>query len=292
MDDFLNETGLTQETFTLAAAWGARVIGVILILFLAFMVAGWAKRLVVSRLTKVGFDATLTKFLGSATRWAIVLFAILGCLGIFGIETTSFAAVIGGASLAIGLAFQGSLSNVAAGAMLLLFRPYTVGDVINIAGTTGIVDCIDLFMTTIDTFDNRRIIVPNGKVFGNTIENITYHDVRRADVGVGVGYEADIEHTREILTAAARSVEGQVEDREPEVVLLDLGGSSVDWSVRVWAPTADFGAVRQRTITAVKAALEAADIDIPYPHTVFVAKNGAAPSLPATLPSATVSGPS
>lgn len=275
MNEWLAQAGLGEETLALALSYGTRILGVIVILFIAFVVAGWAKSALVKRLTKVGFDVTLTKFLGSLVRWAIVLFAILGCLGLFGIETTSFAAVIGGASLAIGLAFQGSLANVAAGAMLLIFRPYKVGDVINVAGVTGVVDGIDLFTTFIDTFDNRRVIVPNGKVFGDTIENVTHHPVRRADITVGVGYDADIEKTRAVLLRAAQAVEGQAEGegRKPVVALTGLGGSSVDWAVRVWAPTSDWGAVRERTIQSVKEALDEAQIDIPYPHTVVVQKS-------------------
>lgn len=272
MQDWFDKVGIGEETVSLIVAYGARIIGVILILFAALMVAGWAKRAVVHRLTKVGFDTTLTKFLGSMTRWVIVIFAILGCLGIFGVETTSFAAVIGGASLAIGLAFQGSLSNVAAGAMLLLFRPYKVGDVIQLEGNTGTVDGIDLFMTTLDTADNRRIIVPNGKVFGNTIENITFHPKRRVDVAVGVDYDADIEKTREALLRAANSVEGRLPDEPTVAYLNSLGGSSVDWAVRVWAPTADYWAVKERTVKAVKTALDEAGIDIPYPHHVIIQK--------------------
>ncbi len=273
MQDWLESIGLGAETIDLVVTYAVRIGGVILILLASLVVAGWVSRLVVSRLTKIGFDATLTKFIGSMSRWAIVIFAILGCLGIFGIETTSFAAVIGGASLAIGLAFQGSLSNVAAGAMLLLFRPYKVADVINAAGKTGKVDSIDLFTTILDTPDNRRIIIPNGKVFGDVIENITFHPVRRCDVAVGVDYDADIEETRRVLTEAANAVEGQVEDRPPAIVLTGLGASSVDWSVRVWAPTPDYWAVLERTTRSVKEHLDQADIGIPYPHRVIINKD-------------------
>lgn len=272
MNEWFSEIGVGEETVSLILSYGARVLGVLVILFLALMVAGWIKKVIVNRLTKIGFDVTLTKFIGSMARWAIMIFAILGCLGLFGVETTSFAAVIGGASLAIGLAFQGSLSNIAAGAMLLLFRPYKVGDVVTVDGQTGGVDAIDLFTTTLDTPDNRRIIVPNGKVFGNTIENITYHPKRRVDVSVGVGYEADIEATRAVLTEAAESVIGRLETEPVGIVLTGLGSSSVDWAVRIWAPTAEYWPVQERTLKAVKKSLDAAGIDIPYPHQVNVQK--------------------
>lgn len=274
MEQWATEMGLTPDMVDLVLTWAGRIGGVILIMFVSFIVAGWVSSALVGRLNKVGFDATLTKFLGSMSRWAIIIFAILGCLGIFGIETTSFAAVIGGASLAVGLAFQGSLSNVAAGAMLLLFRPYKVGDVIKVGGTQGKVDTIDLFMTTVDTPDNRRIIVPNGQVFGNTIENITFHQKRRVDIPVGVGYDASIDETREVLMAAGKGMTKRLEDSDVIVVLTGLGGSSVDWQLRVWAPTADYWAAMEEGIRAVKMALDEAEIDIPYPHQVLINKQG------------------
>jgi small conductance mechanosensitive channel len=246
--------------------WGIRIVGVLVLLLVAWIMAGWFSRLCVRGMAKARIDETLTRFVGSLIRWVIILLALLACVGAFGIPTTSFAAVIGAAGLAIGLAFQGTLSNFAAGVMLLVFRPFNVGDVINAGGQTGTVFSIQLFTVVVDTFDNRRIIIPNGAVFGSTIENITYHPVRRADVDVGCDYSADIDRTREVLTAAAKSVEGGLDDPEPTVFLLGLGASSVDWSVRVWARREDFGAVKQATIRAVKQALDAAGIGIPYPQ--------------------------
>lgn len=272
MEQWITELGLSPQLFDLALTWVGRILGALLVLFASFIVAGWVSRLLVSRLEKISFDVTLTKFLGSLSRWAIIIFAILGCLGIFGIETTSFAAVIGGASLAIGLAFQGSLSNVAAGAMLLLFRPYNVGDVITVSGQTGTVDAIDLFMTTLDTSDNRRIMVPNGQVFGNTIENVTYHDKRRVDIKVAVSYDADIDRTRAVLKAAGESIAARLTDTDIAVVLTALGTSSVDWRLSVWAATGDYGRALEQGTQAVKLALDAAGISIPYPHQVVINK--------------------
>jgi small conductance mechanosensitive channel len=138
--------------------------------------------------------------------------------------------------------------------------------VINAAGVLGKVNCIELFTIAIDTFDNRRIIIPNSAVFGSTIENISHHPTRRADVDVGTDYTADIDRTREVLLAAAKSVEGGLEDPAPDVFLLGLGASSVDWSVRVWCSSGDFGAVKQATIRAVKKSLDDAGIGIPFPQ--------------------------
>jgi len=246
--------------------YAVNAVGALVLLLVAWIAAGIVSRLVRRSLTKAKFDETLTRFFTKFTKWLVLLTAVIGCLGIFGVETTSFAAVIGAAGLAVGLAFQGTLSNFAAGVMLLAFRPFKVGDVVTVAGQTGKVDEIGVFTTTVDTFDNRRFIIPNSSVFGSTIENITHHPARRADVDVGVSYDADIDTTRAVLEEAASGVQDVLEDPAPAILLMGLGASSVDWSVRVWAKNDDFGAVKQRTIQAVKTALDEAEIEIPFPH--------------------------
>lgn len=264
---FSFEFDLTSEQWiSLAQYYGLRAALVLVLLTLAWTVAGWLSSLVRTSLRKLKFDETLTLFIAKLVWWGVILLAALACLSKFGIETTSFAAVIGAAGFAVGLAFQGTLSNFAAGAMLLVFRPYKVGDVVKVADNLGKVDEIELFTTTIDTFDNRRIIIPNSEIYGAVIENITYHDKRRVDVDVGVGYAADIDETRRVLTEAANATEGGYSDPEPDVVLQGLGGSSVDWSVRVWGPTTDYLAIKQSLIRQVKINLDAANIEIPFPQ--------------------------
>ncbi len=255
-----------DEWRLLAIQGGMRVALVLIALFLALTVAGWMAAVVRSSLTRMKFDPTLTKFLAKLTRWGVLMLATIACLGTFGVEMTAFAAILGAAGFAIGLAFQGTLSNFAAGAMLLIFRPFKVGDVVNISGQLGKVDEIELFTTTIDTFDNRRIILPNSSVFGATIENITYHPVRRVDVAVGCAYDADIDTTRRILESAIAITEGGLNDPEPAVVLDGLGASSVDWVVRVWAPTSEFSSVKQSLLRAIKLQLDEAKIGIPFPQ--------------------------
>lgn len=194
------------------------------------------------------------------------MLALIFCLGRFGVQTASLAAVIAAAGLAVGLAFQGTLSNFAAGIMLLTFRPFKVGDTVNVSGETGSVEEIELFFTHIDTFDNRRIILPNATVFGTKIENISHHPLRRADVNVGVDYTADVDRTREVLLAAVASVEGQAQGKEPQVVLQNFGASSVDWTVRIWAPAATLFPTREATLRAIKYHLDEAGIGIPFPQ--------------------------
>jgi small conductance mechanosensitive channel len=150
--------------------------------------------------------------------------------------------------------------------MLISFRPFKVGDTVSVAGITGKVDEIELFLTHIDTFDNRRIILPNAQVFGSVIENIGYHEKRRADIAVGTGYDAQLDQVRAVLKAAAEGVNGRLEDEEVEVVLLGLGASSINWQVGVWAPTSDFLAVKQAATEAIKRALDEASIGIPFPQ--------------------------
>jgi small conductance mechanosensitive channel len=250
----------------LAVNVGGKIIFALVILLIGWLVAGWVGRVSRAAMARARFDETLAGFLTKLVSWGVMVLVILACFSLFGVETTSFAAIIGSAGIAVGLAFQGTLSNFAAGLMLLAFRPFKVGDVIQVAGQLGKVHAIELFTTTLDSFDNRRFTIPNGQIFGSTIENVTFHRYRRADVNVGVGYEADIDATRRILTEAVQGVPAALTDPEPEIVLLELGGSSVNWSVRVWANTADFGEVKQATIRGVKIALDQGGIEIPFPQ--------------------------
>lgn len=257
----------TQDHWIYVATYyGLRAMFVVILMVLAWTISSWASMLVRTGLRRVKFDETLTTFMSKFVRWMILGLTALTCLSYFGVETTSFAAVIGAAGLAVGLAFQGTLSNFAAGAMLLVFRPYKIGDVVSIAGNLGKVYEIELFTTAIDTFDNRRFIIPNSEIFGAVIENITYHPVRRIDIEVGTDYAADIDETRRVLEAAIRTVTLRVNDPEPAVVLSGLGASSVDWSVRIWARGENFGDAKQALIRAIKIELDQAAIGIPFPQ--------------------------
>lgn len=255
-----------REWEYLALYFGLRAIFALILLTIAWMVSSWISSVIRVALTRVKFDQTLTLFIARLVRWGILLLVALGCLSYFGVETTSVAAVIGAAGLAIGLAFQGTLSNFAAGGMLLVFRPYKVGDVVNVAGLSGKVAEIELFSTAIDTFDNRRIIVPNSSIYGTTIENITFHAVRRVDVMVGVAYSAEIDRTRDVLNRAVASVELVLANPAADVVLNELGASSVNWRVSVWCRREVFGDTKQALIRAIKMHLDEAGIAIPFPQ--------------------------
>ncbi len=241
-------------------------VAALVMIIAAFMVAAWVKRMTLRSLKKTKLDLTLTKFFANFARYIILIIAIVAILGYFGIETASFAAVLAAGGFAIGLAFQGTLSNFSAGIMLLVFRPFKVGDVISVGGVAGAVDEIELFSTHLNTPDNRRMIVPNGTIFGDTIENMTYHEKRRVDVNVGTDYGADLNETRRILESAASNVAGRLSEEEVQAYLMGLGDSSIDWQVRVWCNPADYFAVRDSLTQAVKDGLDAANISIPFPQ--------------------------
>lgn len=247
-----------EQIAPLVTQYGVKVVGVLVFIFFAWIMAGWVRRLSLRGLTKAKVDLTLSRFISNISKWLVLVLAGLACLGAFGIETTSFAAVLAAAGFAVGMAFQGTLSNFAAGMMLLVFRPFKIGDVVSVAGVTGKVNEIDLFTTMVDTPDNRRIILPNGTIFGSTIENISHHATRRVEVAVGTGYTADLDRTRKVLMDAAKSVENTLADPGPVIFLSELGRSSIDWSVRVWVNAGDYWGVREALMRAVKVALDEA----------------------------------
>ncbi|MEC9372192.1 MAG: mechanosensitive ion channel domain-containing protein [Planctomycetota bacterium] len=266
-----SELGTRLQTFWennsgLIVNYIVSAIGALLVLFIGYLIAKWVSRIVFSATTRAKLDATLAKFFSKLAKWVILILVFLAVLGMFGINTASFAVVIGAAGLAIGLAFQGTLSNFAAGVMLLVFRPFKVGQVVNVASVFGKVNEIELFTTTIDTFDNRRFILPNSSIFGATIENISFHGQRRVDVNVGVSYSADIDQTREVLTKAAGAIDEVLADPAPAVVLGDLGASSVNWTVRVWTRAEVFWDVKQALTRSIKMHLDEAGISIPFPQ--------------------------
>ena len=255
-----------EELMAKIVTYGTRAFGALALFFVVWILASWLKRLVSRGLMRAKVEETLAKFLAKLVFWGILVLAILSCLTIFDIEVTAIAAVIGAAGLAIGLAFQGTLSNFSSGIMLLVFRPFKVGDLVKVSGELGKVYEIDLFTVTLDTMDNRRITLPNSSVFGSTIENITFHPIRRVDISVGISYSADVDQVREILTQTVGAVPGRIDDPEPQVLLMDLGASSVDWVVRVWCNTEDYWDVRDAAIRSIKIALDEANIGIPFPQ--------------------------
>lgn len=242
------------------------IVSAVVLLVLTVVAAGWARRATQNALERSNVDSTLTRFFGSLARYAVLVLGVLTVLSVFGLSIASFAAVLAGAAFAVGLALQGTLSHFAAGVMLLVFRPFGKGDKVSVAGITGSVVEIGLFVTLFDTPDNRRIIVPNGSIFGSTIENVSHHETRRVDVSVGTDYTADLGATREVLERVTTSTEGGLADPTPQVYLSELAASSIEWSVRVWAPADAYWSVRERLMNGIKTALDEHEIGIPYPQ--------------------------
>ncbi|GAA6189685.1 mechanosensitive ion channel [Litorivita sp. NS0012-18] len=257
-------------TLEFLASMAGSVLSALVILLLGFVVAGWARR----RLVKMGetyarLDSTLFAFLGNIARYTILAFAVLFVLNTFGIQTTSIVAVIGAAGLAIGLALQGTLSNVAAGVMIILFRPIKIGDFVEVAGKTGTVKDISLNFTELADTSNVQVIIPNSQVWGDVISNYSSNNTRRAEWTFGVGYGANLKDADDIIRATILSDPRALSDPEPFVQVTNLGDSSVDFLVRVWCDASDYFAFRADMTRAIKEAFDAGGIDIPFPTRTF-----------------------
>ncbi len=257
---------LNAETIQMLGTYVLSIVAFIVILVVGRYVATWVRNLIRGQLDRPGVDTTLTKFAGNFAYYALFLLAILAGLNTVGVETASFVAVLAAAGFAVGLALQGTLANFAAGVMLLIFRPFKVDDYVEIAGETGFVKDLSLFFTRITTRDNRLVIIPNGDIFGSTIRNIFAHDVVRVDCDVGTDYPADIDATRAVLLEAARNVEDRIEEKGEQAALKALGGSSINWEVRIWATPDDYFRLKQELTRQVKYKLDEAEIGIPYPQ--------------------------
>lgn len=238
------------------------------IIFIGYLVASYVSR-ILSRPVCQRVDETLGIFVGRVVFYVIMLGVAGAVLSKLGAPLGGLAAMLAAAGFAIGLAFQGTLSNFAAGVLMLVFRPFKVGDVINAGGVMGKVNEIDLFTTTLDTPDNRRIIIPNGAISGGTIENMSYHPHRRIEVGVGVEYAADLDQTRAALEAAAEAHAAhmiQGEGRGSAVILSNLGDSAVEWKVRLWVAAEDYWSALESLTVEVKRQLDGVNISIPFPQ--------------------------
>jgi small conductance mechanosensitive channel len=257
------------------AIFAARGLFILVAFAIAFLVAGWAQRALVRVLSKTRADATLGRFLANFLRYAIIASTLIACLGAMGFQTASFAALLGAAGIAVGLAFQSTLANFAAGIMLLLFRPFKVGDTVRVGGQTGTVRALDLFTTELVTGDNRKIILPNNSVFGQTLENTSYYPTRRVELVVHVALRANVRATEAALVGAARGVPAGLEAPAPEAVLVELGAKAI-WNVRLWCKTEDFSQVQAALAIAMKSALETARIPL-----LDTDPDGSAPATPA-----------
>ncbi len=261
----------------LVTAYGLNVIGAIVILIVGWIAAGWCSRTVSKLLTRSGkVDAMLSGFFSSFVRYGIIAFTVIAVLSRFGVQTASFIAVLGAMGLAVGLALQGTLSNVAAGVMILLFRPFKVGDYIDAGGISGTVKSVTLFATELSTPDNVQIIAPNGQVWNTAIKNYSFHDTRRVDFLFGIGYEDSIDAAMELITGCATADERVHKDPEPMVAVGELADSSVNIILRVWCASSDYWALKFELTKTIKQRLDAEGISIPFPQRqIHVVQTGA-----------------
>jgi len=250
---------------------GLAILGAVIILIVGFWIAGRASAFTMRALDKpLNSDQMLKGFFGSIVRYLVIIATILAVLGQFGIETTSLIAVLGAAGLAVGLALQGTLSNVASGVMLLVFRPFRVGHFVELSGMSGTVKGLNLFTTELATGDNVQIIIPNSGVWGQPLKNYSAHATRRVDMVFGIAYDADIDKAMGIIHAAIAADDRCHTQPEPLVVVGNLGDSSVDLTTRVWCAGSDYWGVKFDLTKKIKETFDAEGVDIPFPtRTVY-----------------------
>ena len=248
--------------------YGLKVIGAVIILVVGRFLAGLGRTFVRRALGKADVDASIISFLASLTYILILAFAVVAALGKFGVQTASIVAILGAGAFAVGLALQGSLSNFAAGVMILLFRPFSVGDVIDAAGVVGSVKAIHIFNTELSTPDNVKTIIPNSQIYGGIIKNITGYDTRRVDLVIGIGYGSSIQKAVEVLTDLMKKDDRIMTDPAPQIAVAELADSSVNLIVRPWVKKEDYWPVRLDLTRAIKEGFDENDIEIPFPQQV------------------------
>ena len=258
-----------EQIFAVLAAYGLNVIGALAIIVIGLVAAGWARRALERALSRSArIDATIVRFFGSLLRYAIIAFVVIAALQRFGVEATSLVAVFGAAGLAIGLALQGTLSNVAARIMLLMFRPFKIGDFIDAGGQSGTVKEVGLFTTEMASPDNIKIIVPNGAIWGQAIKNFSGNPTRRVDFLLGIDYGDNINVAMATINRVIGGESRKLDDPPPLVAVGELGDSSVNLIVRIWVNAPDYSDVKFDLTKAFKEQLEADGISIPFPQQV------------------------
>lgn len=262
-----------METFVdqlvvFGTTYGLKIIGAILILILGRIAAGIGRRIVERILVKSQTDQSIISFAGNLTYIIILVFAVLAALAKFGIQTASFVAILGAAAFAIGFALQGSLANFAAGILILVLRPYRVGDYIEGAGVAGTVKEIQLFTTVLTTPDNVKIMVPNGKIYGDIIKNVSAYDIRRIDLIIGIAYSSSIQKAYEVLSELIKEEARVLSEPVPQIAVSELADSSVNFVVRPWVKKEDYWVVRFDLTRKIKEAFDKKGIEIPFPQRV------------------------
>ncbi len=257
---------ILEKVWELLTLYGLKVLAAIVI----FVVGRWVAKIMAGvirkMMTKADVDPTLQKFVANMVYIALMAFVVVAALNQLGVQTTSFIAILGAAGLAVGLALQGSLSNFAAGFLMILFRPIRVGDYIEGAGSAGTVEEISIFTTTLVTPDNKTVIIPNAAMTGDNIVNWTVKGTRRVDMVMGIGYDDDIDKAKQIMADVLSKDSRILKDPAPQIAMVELADSSVNFVVRPWVKASDYWGVYMATHEAIKKAFDAQGISIPFPQ--------------------------
>lgn len=248
------------------ALYGTKVVGAVVILVVGRLLTTFFANLVERVMEKSRADHTLTGFVRHLTRISILVFTVIAALGALGVETMSLIAVIGAAGLAVGFALQSSLSNIASGIMLVIFQPFKVGNYIKAGGTSGVVEQIRIFSTILRTFDNRKIIVPNSRITSDNIVNYSAKETRRIDLVFNIGYNDDLKRAKTVLEGIIKADDRILQDPAPEIGILELGESSVNFFVRPWVKAGNYWPVKCDLLEKVKLTFDNEGITIPFPQ--------------------------
>ncbi|TMX46397.1 small-conductance mechanosensitive channel MscS [Vibrio sp. Hep-1b-8] len=259
------EKWLTSNS-DLLVQYGVNIISAVLILFIGNIIVKAVANSVSKVLEKKDMDKAVVEFVHGLVRYLLFVIVLIAALGRVGVQTASVVAVIGAAGLAVGLALQGSLSNFAAGVLIVAFRPFKSGDYVEIGGVAGSVEAIQIFQTVLKTPDNKMVVVPNSGVIGSPITNYSRHETRRVDLVIGVSYKSDLKQTKQVIRDVLEKDTRILKDPDIQIGVLALADSSVNFVVRPWCKTADYWDVYFDSTQAIKEALDEAGIEIPFPQ--------------------------
>ncbi|MCM5661858.1 mechanosensitive ion channel family protein [Galbibacter mesophilus] len=262
-----------NQGIELVMEYGPKVVGAILIWIIGSFVFSRILKFIDKIMERRAYDLSVREFLSSLLYWAFKVVLIVVILGTLGIETTSLAAILASVGLAVGLALQGSLANFAGGVLLLIFKPFKVGDWIEAQGVSGTVKEIGIVNTVLNTFGNQQAIIPNGKLSNDNIVNYSAEPIRRENIVAGISYDSDIRKAKDILMDIITTHPKILNEPKPEVMVAALADSSVNLNVRYWANNPDFFACKWYVTEEIKKRFDAEGIEIPYPHQVEIQKN-------------------
>ena len=266
VDSIQHASSWVVDNQALLIQYAVNLVAAFLIFIFGWLVARIVSNGVHNLMEKKGLDRAVSHFVRSLVRYSIIIFTLVAALGRVGVQTSSVIAVIGAASLAVGLALQGSLSNFAAGVLIVGFRPFRAGDVVDLGGVSGSVEREQIFSTVLCTADRKTVIIPNASIMSGRIINFSLEEKRRIDLVISVGYEADIDQVKAVLTEVVKADSRVLADMDCTIRLMTMGASSLDFVVRPWVKNADYWAVYFDLMENIKKALDANKINIPYPQ--------------------------